>query len=207
MNKSDAYQKDIESIRQLMERSVKFISLSGLSGILSGFYALIGSGIAYALIQYPQSPLDYHTQTIGDYSILIRLMTLAITVLIASLGTGYWLGSRKAKRTGLKLWDTTAKRLFINLAIPLVTGGIFILILLWYGHYGVVAPAFLIFYGLSLINASPNLYEEVRSLGYSEIILGLISASLPGYGLIFWAFGFGFFHILYGAIMYKKYDA
>ncbi|HMI66070.1 MAG TPA: hypothetical protein VK517_08550, partial [Cyclobacteriaceae bacterium] len=74
-------------------------------------------------------------------------------------------------------------------------------------QFGIVAPSFLIFYGLALINASPNLYEEIRYLGYSEILLGLLCAVLPNYGLLFWAIGFGLFHILYGAVMYKKYDA
>ena len=86
-----------------------------------------------------------------------------------------------------------------------MTGGFFIIILLYNGHYGVVAPACLIFYGLALINASPNLYEEVRYLGYSEIVLGLVSAALPAYGLIFWTIGFGVFNVFYGALMLRKY--
>jgi hypothetical protein len=95
----------------------------------------------------------------------------------------------------------------INLAIPLVTGGLFIVILVLGDHIGIVAPSFLIFYGLALINASPNVYEEVRYLGYSEIILGLVCAVLQRYGLLCWAIGFGVFHILYGGMMYKKYEA
>jgi hypothetical protein len=94
----------------------------------------------------------------------------------------------------------------LSLAIPLVTGGIFILIMLNSGHFGLAAPACLIFYGLALIQASTNTVDEIRYLGYSEILLGLISAMLPGYGLIFWSLGFGVLHIVYGAIMHNKYD-
>jgi hypothetical protein len=94
----------------------------------------------------------------------------------------------------------------VNLSIPLITGGLFILIVLGTGHYGLAAPASLIFYGLALIQASSNTYDEIRYLGFSEIILGLISAILPGFGLIFWALGFGVLHIVYGTIMYNKYD-
>jgi len=94
----------------------------------------------------------------------------------------------------------------IDLIIPLATGGLFILILLSRGYYGVTAPACLIFYGLALINASRNTYSEVRYLGFTEIILGLISALIPGYGLIFWAIGFGAMHIVYGAVMHFRYD-
>jgi hypothetical protein len=68
------------------------------------------------------------------------------------------------------------------------------------------APACLVFYGLALIQGSANTFDEIRYLGFSEIILGLISASVPGYGLVFWAIGFGVLHIIYGVIMYNKYD-
>ncbi|MCI0751251.1 MAG: hypothetical protein L0Y35_05400 [Flammeovirgaceae bacterium] len=206
MKPIEQYEQDLSSIRTIMERSVKFISLSGLSGILAGIYALIGSAAAYALIQYPLSITSYRQESVQPPSVIIKLIGIALVVLAASLLTGFWLSYRKANVHGTRVWNETSKRLVINLSIPLLTGGIFILILLSNGHYGVVAPACLIFYGLALINASANLYEEVRYLGYSEIVLGLICAALQGYGLLFWAIGFGVLHIFYGALMYHKYD-
>lgn len=203
---SNSYRDDLESIRQLMDRSVKFISLSGLSGILAGIYALAGAGLAYSSLQY-KSVVDYRTNSVQHPAIVQKLIVIAACVLIASLATGFLLTIRKSKRQGIKINLANTKRLAINLAIPLVAGGIFILILLSKGHYGVVAPASLIFYGLALINASPNLYEEVRYLGYCEIVVGLIAAYFSGLGLLFWAIGFGGLHIVYGAAMYRKYDA
>ena len=172
---------------------------------MAGVYALLGALAASFLIPYPLSPVSYGM--IWDQHITIKLVGIAAAVLVASVLTGFLMSSRKAKKAGVKLWDTTSKRLVINLAIPLVTGGLFIIILLLGDHVGIVAPAFLIFYGLALINASPNLYEEVRYLGYSEILLGFLCGVLQQYGLLCWAIGFGLFHILYGAVMYKKYDA
>lgn len=206
MAKNPNYQQDLASIRQLMERSSKFISLSGLSGILAGTYALIGAAVAYYIIQYPLSIISYRQQSLQQSDVVFKLLLLAVVILIVSVLTGYLLSSRKARQQGIKVWDTTSKRLVVNLLIPLFTGGLFILILLYQGHYGVIAPASLIFYGLALINASANLYEEIRYLGYSEIVLGLIAALLPGYGLLFWAIGFGALHIFYGALMFRKYD-
>lgn len=200
-------EKDIEAIRSLMERSVKFLSLSGLSGILSGIYATAGAIIAYFLIYYPRSPFQYRIESIQQTENILQLIIVAVVVLAASLATGYWLSNRKAKRSNMEIWTPTSKRLFLNLAIPLVTGGLFIIILLAHGHFGVAAPASLIFYGLALINASDNLFDEVRYLGYSEVGVGLICAALPGYGLLFWFVGFGLLHIIYGALMHKKYDA
>lgn len=206
MSQNEAYQKDLESIRNLMERSVKFLSLSGLSGILAGVYALAGAVVAYNLVGQPKSPLEYLQKSAYQQDLAIQLLIIAIIVLGASLITGYVMADKKAKKQGVKVWNATSKRLVINLAIPLVTGALFILILLWNGHYGVAAPACLVFYGLALLNASANLFDEIRYLGYCEIGLGLLCALLPGYGLFFWATGFGVLHVLYGTLMYKKYD-
>jgi hypothetical protein len=207
MKQNQAFEKDIESIRHLMERSVKFLSLSGLSGILAGVYALMGAAVAYSILYMQSNPFQYHDANTKIISISFQLLTIAIGVLALSIISGYWLASRKAKKLGVKIWDSTSRRLLINLAVPLLTGGFFIILLLFQGYYGIVAPACLLFYGLALINASPNLYDEIRYLGYSEIVLGLLCAALPGYGLYFWAFGFGVLHIIYGTVMYKKYDA
>ena len=200
------YEKDLASIRTMMERSAKFLSLSGLSGVLAGIYALIGSVAAYFIAQYPVSPFNFRTYSIQEIDVLLKLIAVAAVVLIASIATGLYLSNKKAKKQGVTLWSQTSQKIVINMAIPLVTGGIFILIILLTGHFGLAAPASLIFYGLALIQGSANTFDEVRNLGYSEIFLGLISAIFPGYGLIFWALGFGVLHIVYGAIMYNKYD-
>lgn len=206
MKEIHEYEKDLASIRTMMERSGKFISLSGMSGVMAGIYAIIGAAVTYRMVYYPTSPLAYRIESIQEASILTKLSVVAALVLVASIGTGLWLSHRKARKHNTNLWNTTTKTLMINLAIPLVTGGLFIIILLSGGHYGVAAPACLIFYGLALINASANLYDEVRYLGYCEIILGLIAAFLAGYGLLFWTLGFGVLHIVYGAVMYYRYD-
>lgn len=203
MKQDDAFEKDLASIHQLMERSVKFVSLSGLSGILAGTYALVGAGIAYGYYPALAPGGDYR---MADRAAVWPLAGIALVVLIASLATGLWLSARKARRSGVSVWGVTGRRLFVNLSIPLVTGGCFCVICLMQGQLELVASATLIFYGLALINASPNLYDEVRYLGLSEIGLGLLSMVIPGYSLLFWAAGFGVLHIVYGTLMYRKYE-
>jgi hypothetical protein len=206
MKEIKEYEKDLASIRNIMERSAKFISLSGLSGVLAGIYAIIGAVAAYFIVQYPHSPFLYRIQSATAPGILWKLLLIAGIVLVASISTGLYFSNVKAKKHGLQLWSGASKKLLLNLAIPLITGGLFIVIVLYMGHYGLAAPASLIFYGLALIQGSSNTFDEIRYLGYSEIAIGLISALLPGYGLQFWALGFGVLHIFYGAIMYNKYD-
>ena len=206
MKEISEVEKDIASIRSMMERSVKFISLSGLSGILAGIYALIGATMVYFLIHYPVSPFKYKIYSTGESDILWHLLSIAIIVLFASILTGLLLSNRKAKKHGVKLWTANTRQLIFNLAVPLFSGGIFILIILYNGHFGIAAPACLLFYGIALINGSLNTFDEVRYLGFSEIVFGLIATFLPGYGLLFWALGFGVLHIVYGTIMYYRYD-
>jgi len=205
MQEKEIY-SELSSIRNLMERSAKFISLSGLSGILAGIYALIGAGIGYYLVYGSSGGLDYRDYLVNDYDIILQLFFVALAVLVLSLGTGIFLTVRKANRSGEKVWNTSSKKLLVNMAIPLVTGGIFILILLYRGYFGIIAPATLIFYGLALVAGSHYTFTDVKWLGIYEIVLGLIAACLPGYGIIFWTIGFGVLHIIYGSIMHFRYD-
>jgi hypothetical protein len=91
--------------------------------------------------------------------------------------------------------------------IPLVVGGVFVLGLLNYSEWRFVAPSCLIFYGLALVNASKYTLTDIRYLGLLEIGLGLVNMWYPGYGLYFWGIGFGALHIIYGLIMWWKYDS
>lgn len=209
--KEKQIQDDLASIRSLMERSSKFISLSGLSGILAGIYALIGAGVAYyelyiGIGTHRFNPHFRIIENIEDSFLLFTLLLIALAVLLASILTGFILTARKAKKKGQPIWGNTSRALMFNMALPLVSGGLLILILLFRNYYGIVSPASLIFYGLALVAASNFTYKDVRYLGICEIVLGLIAACLPGYGLLFWAIGFGVLHIVYGSMMYFKYD-
>ena len=206
MKQTKDYLEDISEIRQIMERSSNFISLSGLSGVLAGIYALIGSYIAYRVVYIEQSLLRAREVYIDEQGTIIKLAIIAAIVLILALATGIYLTAKKSKKTSFSFSDAGLRNLLLKILIPLVTGGVFILILVSRGYYGIVAPSFLIFYGLSLINGSKYTVTDIKYLGFSEITLGLVCALLPGYGLLFWAAGFGLMHILYGSIMYFKYD-
>lgn len=193
------YLKDISEIKNLMNRSSRFISLSGLSGIFAGIYAIIGAAVAYVYL-FP-APGEFLTLHSWNFKLLLALLA---SVALLSIVTAYLLTTRKAKKNKESIWDATTRRLLINFLIPLVTGGIYIIIKLNSQHYGLTASLMLIFYGLALVNASKYTIGNVKYLGYAEITIGLICAALPGYGLWFWLLGFGLFHIIYGSIMYLK---
>ncbi len=176
---SKDYLKDITEIKNIMNKSSRFISLSGLSGIMAGVYALLGAGFAYYLVLNNSKSYLILGSTIFNYVLLDLFLVATLSIVTAIIIT-----TRKAKKNDEKIWNVSSKRLIVNFLIPLITGAIYILIKLDSNHYGLTGSLMLIFYGLALINASKYTIGYIRYLGIIEIVLGLICAALPGYG--FW---------------------
>ena len=200
------YIEDLNEIKEMMNKSSKFISLSGLSGISAGVIALIGAYFAWTMV-YSNTGYQNFDRAIISWDQFILLLIIGFATLIFAVGFGIFFTRLKTKKTKQNIWDTQTKRLLINLFIPLLSGGAFCLLILTKGYVGLIAPLTLIFYGLALVNASKYTLTEVRSLGILEIILGLIATYYIGYGLIFWCIGFGVLHIVYGIIMEVKYKS
>src|SRR5690554_5663405 len=205
----------VREIRSIMERSSQFLSLSGLSGVFAGIVALFGALVVY-LYQYDfYFGRYYHGGVFLQEDLLtgealrnfyvFTLLTGAI-VLVVAHGFVVYFTNRNARRKRLPRWNTTVRRMLINLIIPLAAGGMFCLALLYHGLFYLVAPVTLIFYGLALVNASKYTLRDIRYLGLLEIALGLAASIWVGYGLIVWAIGFGLLHIGYGLAMYLKYE-
>lgn len=204
----------LRDIKDIMERSAKFISLSGWSGVWAGSVALIGSYIAKTwLRELPAGYYNVYRDTPSDIvsteeynSIALRFIVLALAVFLTALAGGAYFTWRKTRKKGQTLWNAASRRMLTHMAIPLLAGGMFSFLFLYNGHEMYIAPACLVFYGLALINGSKYTLSDIRYLGYLQLALGFINMSVPGYGLTFWAIGFGGLHILYGIIVWNKYD-
>lgn len=209
MEKSTKHLEDISEIRNIMERSTKFLSLSGWSGIFAGIIALIGAIAAYRFLGGSYINFD-DTLTVfvskNQVSPRIFLLADALIVLFLALVSAFVFSYRKATKRGEKIWTPVTRRLLFQLAVPLLSGGALSLILIWDNHLNLLAPLTLIFYGLALVNAGKYTTHEIVVLGIAEIIMGLAAALWQELGLYFWAAGFGLFHIIYGIIIYMKYD-
>ncbi len=197
---------DLSQIRSIMERSKKYLSLSPWAAIMAGVYALLGAGFVYWRVYYSPEVLYAQIREGGYSAALMMFLTVAVAVFVLAGGTALLLNYRKASKAGEKLWSKTATRLAVNFAIPLLAGGIFVLILFFRGYYSLLAASTLIFYGLALLNAVNFTFTDIRNLGISEIVIGLLAGLFPGKGLFFWAIGFGGLHIVYGILMYWKYE-
>lgn len=201
--------QEVKDIRRMMERSSRFISLSGWSGVAAGVIALIGAAFARFVILENYSKLRYNQGylTRNDLEwVQWQLIFLALAVFVAASLSAYYFTWRKTSEQGTAVWNPTSRRMFWNMAIPIVAGGLFIFEMLRYEDWRFVAPASMIFYGLGLINASKYTLSDIRYLGFCEIALGLINMEWIGYGLYFWAIGFGVLHIIYGIVMWWKYE-
>lgn len=214
--------KALSEMRDLMNKSSRFISMSGLSGVAAGVVGLIGVTLIYFLLGDFFLHLPFHVNDLlvsmggGEYASprgptptfgLIRdIVFIAAVTLSGALFGAWYFTRRRAKQKGLPMWDDTAKRMIINLLIPLVTGGGFALVLLAHGIIGLVPAITLAFYGTALINASKYTLNDIRYLGVIQIILSFIAAIFYEYSLVIWSIGFGLMHIVYGIVLYMKYE-
>ncbi len=202
MNK---YENDLKHIREMMERSSTFISLSGLSGVGAGFVAILGCAVTFFILAKHQ--IDYFDGNPNYYShqVIMPLTIVAISTLALAITSGIYFTAKKSRKLGHPLWSTATKNTVIAASIPLVVGGLFCIIVTWHHFFYLVAPCMLIFYGLALVSASKYTQSDIFWLGLCELILGLLAAIFTGYGLVFWGLGFGVLHIIYGIWMYQKY--
>ncbi|MEL7833193.1 hypothetical protein [Fodinibius sp. Rm-B-1B1-1] len=200
MKEERDYIQDIAEIRSMMERSSKFLSLSGWAGAMAGIYALAGGYVAYNMLDFNPDTIYYSSPNLS------AVIAVAVLVMVLAIGTAIFLSYRKANKRDETAWNAASRMLLVNMAVPLIAGGILILILLSKGLVGLVPPLTLLFYGLALYMGSKFTYDDLKFLGLIQMGLGLLSAGLIAYSLFFWGIGFGVVHIVYGIYMHLRYE-
>ncbi|MCU0395358.1 MAG: hypothetical protein MUF29_05590 [Chitinophagaceae bacterium] len=204
MNKEQDYIRDLAEIRSMMERSSRFLSLSGWAGIMAGIYALVGAYVAHTFYHFDPANIQQHGK--GLPADLEPVVTLATVILVLSVGTAAFLSYRRSLKRKESFWNGTSRRMVNAMAVPLVAGGLLCLVVLSAGPIAWLVPLTLLFYGLSLHSAGNYTFREVQHLGLIQIGLGLLSAWQVEYSLLLWATGFGLMHIVYGIYLYVKYE-
>lgn len=205
----EASLETLQEIRNFMDRSARFVSLSGMSGIWAGLCALAGSYLAYGMLNHPDGRyVGTQGQGTNAYfdSFTVHLMLLGLGVFLVAFAGAFFFTRRKARSLGHTLWSNASRQMLLSGFFPMLVGGIFSVTFIYYGCPMFVAPACLTFYGLAVISGSRHTLSDIRYLGMLEVALGCTCLFFPGYGLLFWAVGFGILHIVYGAIMWNKYD-
>lgn len=203
--------EDLKHMRNMMDRSTKFLSLSGLSGIFIGILALISIVYTYHYWDHTKYSDQFFIYFMNDdgslnTAFLHYFYKLAALLLVSTFIIGFVFTRRRIKMTQQSLNSSPAKRMLTALFIPLISGGVFSLLMVMHRYFDIIPGSMLIFYGLALVNASKYSYTELKFLGLIEILTGLAALYLSIYGLLFWAFGFGVMHIIYGTIMFARYE-
>ncbi len=215
MKKEEDYLKDLMAIRSLMERSSRFMSLSGWAGVLAGIYALVGAYIAHSLFGFRPAELAGQAvfnggktgfSSMQSMESVFPVVWIAVAVLLLSLGSAFYLTRRRAVKTKEPVGRAASARFIANLSMPLVAGGLLMLVLLFAGHVWLLIPLSLVFYGLAMFNAGNYTFRELKLLGAIEVVMGLFAALFPVASLLFWAAGFGLMHIIYGIVIHYKYQ-
>jgi hypothetical protein len=204
----------IQEIRSMMNKSSRFLSLSGMSGVIIGALAICCAFyMHYTVTSYNEmhgTSFNYVTILLHDNHfnlyLSIKYGIISATLLLVSLAIGFLLTYRKAKKHGESVWDETAWRVVKSLFVPLTVGGLVCIAFIYYGVFYFIAPMMLIFYGFALYNASKYTLSDIYSLGLIDMALGLLGLVFLDLGLLFWTLGFGVMHIVYGIAMHYKYD-
>lgn len=202
----------LEEIKQMMDRGSRFVSLSGWSSIAAGVCALVAAGLVLKKFdEYSVSGKEYQSNTSYSRDTNLvqldqELLIVAVVTFVAAFLLAFLFTYLRSRRTGAPIWGLMARKVMFNMALPMIAGGVLIWRITDFGMYGLVAPASLLFYGLALINASKFTISELRYLGYMQLLLGTVNLWAIGYGLYFWAAGFGVLHIIYGIVIWNKYE-
>jgi hypothetical protein len=204
---NDATLDALQEIKSIMDKSERVVSLKGMGGVWVGLTAIVASAIGHIWLQKPEfqvigKPNEGTPEHFDQFTIKLLLLGI-ITFVVACSGALYFT-KRKAKKSSTHLWNNASRQMLLHLFFPLLAGGIFCVVFIYYGCGMFVVPSCLVFYGLGLIGASRHTFSDIRYLGMLDVVLGCTSLFYPGFGLYFWAVGFGLLHVLYGAAMWGK---
>ena len=202
-NSKDAM-KTLHDIKNIMEKSTKFSSISGLSFISAGTIALTCAFIVSKSLNV--NILDKNLYNYISDSQKFQLIEIGFITLILAVLVALYFTYTKAKKNKVSLLKGSGLGLALHFGTPLAIGGVTTLTMLYYQHAVFVAPLLLIFYGLGIVSGSKFTHPELIYLGWIELILGCLGLFYLGHGLVIWSLGFGVAHILWGIYFYIKHD-
>ncbi len=194
------YSDDLAHIRSMMERSSRFLSLSGWAGIIPGILALAGLAIAVWLIQQAKLTDGYNADIEPGHPLVVQLGIVALMVLALSIFASWYMCMRKARLDKQSTWTPAIRNMLLHFAIPLLAGAIIVGWIYQKEQWELLSPVLLSFYGLALVLVSQFTLRSVFWMGIFEIALS-IPAGVTGWDLPVLAIGFGFTHIVYGIMM------
>ena len=184
----DRAMDNLRYIRETMERATPFTGISGRGEMAIGVTALVASLIA------AQQP------TFNSW-LAIWLAEGLISLLIAG-----WSMDRKARAAQMPLFSGSGRKAVFSLAPPVIAGGLLTIVLVRAALPSAIPGVWLLLYGTGVITGGMFSVRAVPAMGLCFMILGSIALfSPPAFANWFMAVGFGGLHLLFGAIIVRKY--
>ena len=184
----DRAMDNLRYIRETMERATPFTGISGLGEMAIGFTALVACLIAAR-------------QPTFNLWLAVWLAEALISLLIAG-----WSMDRKARAVQMPLFSGSGRKAVFSLAPPVIAGGLLTIVLVRAGLPNAIPGVWLLLYGTGVITGGMFSVRAVPVMGLCFMLLGATALfSPPAFANWFMAVGFGGLHVLFGAIIVRKY--
>ena len=188
VNIGDRAIDNVRYIPEMMERSASFTAVPGYGGILMGATAVAAAYIASTQADLASSLMTWLAEAFLAFSIGLLAM---------------W---QKSKIAGESLLSAPARKFALGFAPPLLVGVIIVLGLWKNVHYYVMAPVCIATYGAAIVCGGSYSVRAVPVMGWSFIAASAVAFALPTqYGNLMMGATFGLLHIIFGAIIARKY--
>lgn len=185
---SDRAMDNLRYIRETMERATPFTGISGWGEIAIGATAFIATAIAAQ-------------QATFKAWFAVWVAEGLISVLIAG-----WSMDRKARAVHMPLMSGPGRKVVFSLAPPLIAGALLTLVLKRAGVESAIPGTWLVLYGTGVITGGMFSVRAVPAMGVCFMLLGAVALFSPTADANwFMAAGFGGLHVLFGAIIVRKY--
>ncbi len=179
---------DLRFIRQTLATAGSFTAVSGRGQMLVGATALVAAGLSRNLF-------------LGSGWMKVWLAEAALAIAISA-----WASERKARRLGVPLVSAVARKFVLALLPPLVAGAALTVALWFSGHRHLVPGVWLLLYGTAVVTGGSFSVRAVPLMGYCFMVLGAVALATPlDWAWLLLAAGFGGLHIVFGAVIARRY--
>ena len=179
---------NLRYIRETMELATAFTGISGWGEIAIGVTALIASVIAAQ-------------QATFNSWLAVWIAEGLISLLIAG-----WSMDRKSRAIEMPLGSGPGRKAVFSLTPPLIAGGLLTIMLVKAGETSAIPGVWLLLYGTGVITGGMYSVKVVPIMGICLMALGALALfSPPAFANWFMAAGFGGLHLVFGAIIVRKY--
>jgi len=179
---------NLRYIRETMERAGSFTAVPGWGGVAMGVSAVAAAALA------PGAPA-------GGLWIRVWLVEAVLGAAIGAVTL-----ARKARAHATPLTSGPGRKFALAYLPPVATGAVLTFVLARHGLYGLLPGLWLLAYGAGVVTGGAMSVPIVPVMGVCFMLAGIVAFLAPAaWGNILLGAGFGGLHVLFGAIIARRY--